>query len=125
MWNALEQTISNPSYMYQTYTIIMAICVTITTVAAAVAVIVKAWQLMKKPEKTQNDRIEALEKKVDRFEQLFDNDNKRLIELEKGNRVYLQALLALISHALNGNDVDGLKQVKSKIENYLIGTEGD
>ena len=115
----------NTEYMYQTYTIIMAICVTITTVSAAIAVIVKAWQLMKKPEKTQNDRIALLEKKVDRFEQLFDNDNKRLVELEKGNRVYLQALLALISHALNGNDVDGLKQVKSKIENYLIGTEGE
>ena len=95
----------------------------ITTLSAAVTVIIKVIQKGKEPERAQNDRITALEKKVDRFEQLFDNDNKRLIELEKGNRVTQQALLALLSHALNGNDVDSLVNAKKRLEEYLIGKE--
>ena len=110
---------------YEVYTFIMFICSAIVSLSAAVTIIVKVVQKSKEPEQSQNERITALEKKAERHEQLFDNDNKRLVKLEKGDRVYLQALLALISHALNGNDVDGLKQVKSKIENYLIGMEGN
>ena len=62
-------------------------------------------------------------KKVERFEQLFDNDNKRLVELEKGNRIMQQSMLALLSHALNGNDVDSLKKAKDNLQNYLIDKE--
>lgn len=106
------------------YQMVMTVCVTITTVSAAIAVIVKAYQIMKKPEKTQNERITALEKKVERFEELFDNDNKRLIELERGNRIMQQSMLALLSHTLNGDDVDSLKKAKDNLQNYLINKEG-
>jgi len=108
---------------YEIYTFLMALCGAIITLAAATAVIIKVVQRARQPEESQNKRIEDLEKKVERFEQLFDNDNKRLIELEKGNRVTQQALLALLSHALNGNDVDSLKKAKAKMENYLLGVD--
>lgn len=109
----------------EVYNMIIAVCISITTVSAAIAVIVKAYQLIKKPEQNQNERIGVLEKKVERFEQLFDNDNKRLAELERGNRVTQQALLALLSHALNGDDVASIKEAKTKLEAYLIGKDGD
>ena len=86
-----------PSQLLQ---IFVASCVAITTIAGAVAVIVKAFQIIKKPERTQDERLEVLEKKVDRFEQLFDNDNKRLIELEKGNRVTQQAFSPVGNNSL-------------------------
>lgn len=107
------------------YQIIIAICVTITTVSAAVAVIVKTYQLIKKPERTQDERITTLEAEVKEIKQYLDNDNKRLKTLEDGHRVEQQALLALLSHALNGNDVDSLRDAKTKLENYLIGKDGD
>lgn len=96
---------------YEVYTCLMVICGAIVTLSAAIADV------------SQNERIDALEKKVERFEQLFDNDNKRLIELEKGNRVMQQGMLALLSHALNGNDVDSLKKAKEDLQQYLIGKE--
>jgi hypothetical protein len=34
-----------------------------------------------------------------------------------------QSMLALLSHALNGNDVDSLKKAKEDLQNYLIGKE--
>ena len=107
----------------QVFELILWVCGAIVSVSAAVAVIIKVVQKAKAPEKTQNERINKLEKKVERFEQLFDNDNKRLQKLEEGNRVTQQAILALLSHALNGNDVDSLQKAKAKLEDYLIGKE--
>jgi len=108
---------------YEVVQMFLWLCGSIVAISAAVTVIVRVVQKAKEPEQTQNDRITALEKKVDKFEQLFDNDNKRLIELEKGNRVTQQALLALLSHAINGNNDAELKEAKAKLENYLIGKE--
>ena len=107
----------------QVFELILWVCGAIVSVSAAVAVIIKVVQKAKAPEKTQNERIDKLEKKVEKFEQLFDNDNKRLQKLEEGNRVTQQAILALLSHALNGNDVDSLQKAKAKLEDYLIGKE--
>jgi predicted negative regulator of RcsB-dependent stress response len=101
----------------------MFICGAIVSLSAAIAVVIKIVQKAKEPEKSQNDRLEIIEKKVAKFEQFFDNDNKRLNELEKGNRVTQQALLALLSHALNGNDVDSLKEAKQRLEHHLISKE--
>lgn len=108
---------------YQVFEFVLFICSAIVSMSAAITVVIKVVQKAKEPEQSQNDRISALEKKVDRFEQLFDNDNKRLIELEKGNRVTQQALLALLSHALNGDDVDSVVTAKKRLEEHLIGKE--
>ena len=108
---------------YEVMQMILWVCGAIVTISASITVVVKVWQKSKEPETLQNERITALEKKVERFEQLFDNDNKRLVELEKGNRVMQQAMLALLSHALNGNDVDSLKKAKDNLQNYLISKE--
>ena len=109
----------------EVYSMVMALCGAIITVSAAIAVIFKAYQLLKKPEKTQDERIKVLEQKVERHDQLFNNDNKRLKTLEDGHRVEQQALLALLSHALNGNDIESLKEAKDKLQNYLIGKDGE
>ena len=111
-----------PAELYQ---IVIAICVAITTVSAAVAVIVKAYQLLKKPERTQDERITTLENEVGELKKYLDNDNKRLKTLEEGNRVTQQAILALLSHALNGNDIESLKEAKDKLQNYLISKDGE
>ena len=105
-------------------TMFLAICVGITTISAAVTVIVKLIQKAKQPNQTQNERIEALEKKVKEFENYFNNDNKRLDELEEGNRVTQQALLALLSHSINGNDTDKLTKARDDLQVYLISKGG-
>ncbi len=105
----------------QVFEMILWVCGAIVSVSAAIAVIVKVIQKAKAPEKTQNERIDKLESDVKSLKQYLDNDNKRLKALEEGNIVTQQALLALLSHALNGNDIDSLKEAKTKLEKYLIG----
>lgn len=109
------------------FTMIVAICGAIVTVAGAVTVIVKAIKQVKAPEVLQNDRITACEgniadiyKKFMDYDMFLKRDKKRLDKLEDGNEVVSEALLALLSHAINGNDVDGLTSAKNKLNNYLI-----
>ena len=100
------------------------ICGAVCTIAAAAAVFAKAAARAAEPENVQNQRLDALEKKVDKFAEFFDRDNKRLNSLDEGNRVTQQALLALMSHAINGNDVDKLVRAKDDLESYLINKGG-
>lgn len=109
-----------------TFTIsdVLWLCGAVCTVAAAIAVFYKAAAKAQEPEHVQNQRLDALEKKVDKFAEFFDRDNKRLNSLDEGNRVTQQALLALMSHAINGNDVDKLTRAKDDLESYLINKGG-
>lgn len=104
--------------------ILLCVCTTITTVSAAVAVIIKIVQKAKQPNQNQNERIERLENKVKQFEDYFDKDNKRLLELEEGNRVTQQSLLALLSHSINGNDIEKLTKARDNLQQYLIDKGG-
>ena len=109
---------------HQVLELILWVCGAIVSVSAAVTIIVKAVQKAKTPERTQNERIEKLEKKVEKHDQFFENDNQRLKALEEGNIITQQAILALLSHAINGNDVDSLKSAKNDLERYLISKGG-
>ena len=96
------------------------ICGGICTISAAIAVIIKAVAKAAEPETIQNQRLDALEAQVKKFAEYLDRDNRRLNSLDEGNRVTQRALLALMSHAINGNDVDKLSKAKEDLEEYLI-----
>lgn len=71
------------------------------------------------PEKNQNARIMAIEDEIKDIYEKIGKDNNRLIELEKGNVVTQEAILALLSHAIDGNNTDGLKKAKDNLQTYL------
>ena len=109
------------------WTILMACCSALITISAAVAVIINAVKKLKEPENVQNREIKELQDKMKTFEdrlkrhdEFFGNDNKRLLAIEEGNRVTQQAILALMQHAINGNDVDKLKKAEDDLKTYLI-----
>lgn len=106
------------------FTIFLGFCAAIVTISAAVTVIIKVIQKAKQPNQSQNDRLDALEKKVKEFETYFNKDNRRLEELEEGNRVTQQAILALLSHSINGNDTDKLTKARDDLQDYLISKGG-
>ncbi len=104
---------------HQVFELVLWVCGAIVSVSAAITIIVKVVQKIKAPEKNQNERISKLEKEAEKFKQLFDNDNQRLKALEEGTIITQQSILALLSHAINGNDVDSLKDAKNDLERYL------
>ena len=48
------------------------------------------------------------------------NDNVRIKSLEEGNRVVCKALMALLSHEINGNSNDKLQKALTDLNEYLI-----
>jgi len=57
---------------------------------------------------------------MDVVEKHLSNDNTRLDEIEQGNRVTVKALLALLKHAIDGNEIKGLKDATTELNDYLI-----
>lgn len=109
------------------WTLLLACCSALITISAAVSIVISAVKKLKEPENAQNHEIQALKNDVIEIraqlkvhDEYFGNDNKRLSSIEEGNRVTQRALLALMSHAINGNDVDKLKKAESELKEYLI-----
>lgn len=111
----------------QIIAVILAICGAIVTISAAIGVITKAIEKTREPENTQNKRLDehdkrlsALEEIAGKFKEYFDNDDRRFKEIEKSNKITQAALLALLKHSLNGNDMESLKNAEKSLEEYLI-----
>lgn len=82
--------------------------------------VILAAKAAKAPEKAQNDRITKVEKKVEDIESKLKKDEERLGDSENANRVTQEALLALLEHGLNGNNIEQMTKAKEKLQNYLI-----
>lgn len=106
--------------MTNTISTIILICSLITSIAAVVAVFKAIYGSATAPNKAQDKRIELLEGKVEVIEQKLDADYKRLNMIEEQYKICLQAILALLSHEINGNSIDKLEKAKADIEAYLI-----
>lgn len=102
------------------WTLITTACAFIISASAAFKIVVDAIKKLRAPEKTQDDRIKAIEERMDRYEEYFLNDKKRLDAIELGSRVTQQALLALLGHAIDGNNNDQLTKAKDALNEYLI-----
>ena len=107
--------------------VILSVCAAIVTISAAIGVIAKALDKARAPEKEQNERLDAHEKRLNalddiivKFREYFDNDDRRFKEIEKSNKITQSALLALLKHSLNGNDTESLKEARKNLEEYLI-----
>ena len=113
------------------FTIIVAVCGAIVTVSAAMAVISKAINKAKEPDKKQDERITALEEHVKKIDdrlalgnQRFQSDKDRADNMElamkESNRVIIESLQALTVHALDGNNVEELRNAKKQLTEYLL-----
>ncbi len=106
---------------------IATICSGFTCVCVAVGWLIKILSELKKPEINQNERIKDLERRIDnvniridKFEGYLDNDDKRIISIEKGENVMQHAMLALLSHAIDGDAENELKQSRDALHDFLI-----
>ena len=78
------------------------------------------YRAAKAPTKLLEGRLDKLEKQNEKYDLQFARDLRRLEVIEEGNRVTQRALLALLKHAIDGNDVEELKKASSALNEYLI-----
>lgn len=86
----------------------------------AVEKVVKAYKTAKAPNVKQDERLADLEKWKENVERRLSNDNDRLREIEKGDRATQRALLALLDHGIDGNNIKQMQDAKEELQNHLI-----
>ena len=111
--------------------VLLAICAAIVTIATAINVI-NSWiqkrrEKKQKPEDDQNERIKRIEellveynKKFEQYDMFLKNDNRRLSAIEESIKIDRRGFLALIKHAIDGNDIESLKASRKELEDYLL-----
>lgn len=99
---------------------VVTICSAFTVVCVAAGWVIKIVAGIRKPEKNQNDRLAAIEGKIESFETYFARDKQRINSLERGNRVTQEAILALLSHSIDGNNTTALEKARDHLQTYLL-----
>lgn len=106
---------------------VLALCGAIVTISAAIGVIIRAIDKARAPERKQDEllaehtrRLDKHDEIIEKFREYFDNDDRRFKDIEKSNKITQTALLALLKHSLNGNDIESLKSAEKSLEEYLI-----
>lgn len=104
----------------QLFAAILGICAGISCIAGAVGWMVKVVRAAKKPSQRVNDRLAALEEGHKQHTEYLEQDKRRLDVMEQGNRVTQRALLALLKHGIDGNDIDAMKKAEVELQEFLI-----
>lgn len=111
-------------------TVVLAVFGAIATIGKGVEWIGKLITALRKPETTQNDRLDGMDTRIKKLEdrmdadrilymQYFERDKDKLDDVQEGMAVIIRAMLATISHAINGNDTDALRREQGSLQDYL------
>ena len=92
----------------------------IILVGTVITLIYTLAKFAAKPNQTQNDRLDELEDWKRTASARLDTGDKHFDKLDEANEAQLEAMLAMLSHEISGNDFEKLKSARHKLEAYLI-----
>lgn len=102
------------------WTAVLSVASAVVLLSNAVEKIVKAWKAAKAPGDLQNERLDALEKWKGEVDRKLTVDHDRLSAIDSGNRVTQRALLALLDHGIDGNNIAQMQHAKEALQEHLI-----
>ena len=99
---------------------ILAAASAIVLISNAAEKIAKAIKAAKAPGEQIDKRIEELEKRMEKAEKKLENDRQHFDAIDASNRVTQVALLALLDHGIDGNNLKQMQQAKEELQTHLI-----
>ena len=102
------------------FTAVLAAASAFVLIANAVEKIVKAVTAAKAPTDQQNQRLDALEAWKVEVDRKLLNDNNHLANIDTDNRITQRALLALLDHGIDGNNIKQMQHAKEELQDHLI-----
>ena len=99
---------------------VLAVASAIVLLSNAAEKIGKAVQAAKAPNTRQDERISSLEDWRKGVDEKLDSDNRRIKSIEEGNRATQRALLALLDHGIDGNNIQQMQKAKEELQDHLI-----
>ena len=99
---------------------ILALCGIITTVGNAIDKVVKWFKAAKSPTDNLADRVTDLENWKETIDRKLAKDQQHFASIDNSNRVTQVALLALLDHGIDGNNIDQMRHAKDELQTHLI-----
>ena len=99
---------------------LLAVASAIVLLSQAAEKIGKAIQMAKAPNARQDERLDAMEKHLEEVDKYLELDKRRLDTIDAGNRATQRALLALLDHGIDGNNIKQMQDAKTELQNHLI-----
>ncbi len=108
--------------------ITLVICGGLITIMTLWNMVEQRIKSTKMPTSNLEERVSLLEKKLEfeikatfvEYDARFGRDKQKIEAIEDGNRVTQQALLALLNHAIDGNNVDEMNDARKELNKYFI-----
>lgn len=104
----------------QIFAAVLAVASAVVLLANAAEKIVKAVKAAKAPNDKQDQRLDALEHWKEKIDRKMDRSDERLQAIEEGDRASQRALLALLDHGIDGNNIEQMQHAKETLQNHLI-----
>lgn len=102
------------------WAVVLSVASAVVLLSNAVEKMVKAVKAAKAPNAHQDERLDALEKWKSEVDRKLTHDNDRLSNIDNGNRVTQRALLALLDHGIDGNNIQQMQHAKEELQEHLI-----
>ena len=102
------------------WAVIVAIATAVVLLSNAAEKIVKVVKAAKAPANEQNARLDALEAWREDVDRKLNQDNDRLVSIMESNRVTQRAILALLAHGIDGNNIKQMEDAQLEVQNHLI-----
>lgn len=110
----------NAITLTQVFAWVLMACGAIATIGTAVSTVIKAVKAARQPNIDQNSQIAQLQAENKEMRHRMDKIESKFDQSEDGNRVTQRAILALLDHGLDGNNIEQMQSAKVELQNYLI-----
>lgn len=82
--------------------------------------IMGAIKTAREEKRLKDQPVNTLEHTVEDHSKKLANDHERITQLEESNRIIMRALMAVMSHEVNGNSTEKLQRSMDEIQQFLI-----
>ena len=82
--------------------------------------VMSAIKTHREEKRRREQPVNSLEETVKEHDERLKRDHERLNDLEESNRIIMRALMALMSHEINGNSTQKLQASFDEIQAFLI-----
>lgn len=89
-------------------------------IANAAEKVIAAVKLTKAPNEKQDKRLDALEKWRGEVDERLIRGNTHFDTIDESTRVTQRALIALLEHGIDGNNIEQMQKAKEALETHLI-----
>lgn len=102
------------------WTLVLAAASAFVLLANAAEKIVKVVKHAQAPNAKQDARLKDLEDRMGDVEKKLEKDRQHFDSIDASNRVTQVALLALLDHGIDGNNIDQMQHAKEELQTHLI-----